>query len=91
MAIVAATAMAWTATAEAGCVNKAAIATAPTESQAKWFAMETIVQQVSWGLWPAWVATGKIPGHVVKKRSYKCGKGDLGVKCKATARICTAS
>ncbi len=80
--------MLWTATAEAACVRKAAVATAPTESQAKWFAMETIVQQISWGLWPGWVATGQLPGYKVQKRKYTCSKADFGVKCNATATIC---
>ena len=49
--------MAAASSAQAACVTKAAEATAGSESGAKWFVMETIVQQVSWGLWPGWVAT----------------------------------
>ena len=88
-AAVAAMPLVWSAGAEAGCVTKAAIATAPTKAQAQWFAMETIVQQVSWGLWPGWVATGEIAGHVVKRKKYSCKADGVGTTCKATAKICT--
>lgn len=76
------------AAAEASCVKKAARATAGSESSAKWFAMETIVQQVSWGLWPGWVVTGELPGYTVKKKFYKCKPEGSLYNCFAQATIC---
>ncbi|GAG30928.1 unnamed protein product, partial [marine sediment metagenome] len=35
--------------AQAKCLKKAAIATAENEKSAKWYALETMVQAVSWG------------------------------------------
>lgn len=71
----------------AKCVKKAAIATSNTEASAKWFAMETMVQAVSWGLWPGFVATGKVEGYTIRNQSYKCsGKGS--VTCRGQATFC---
>lgn len=75
--------------AQAGCVKKAAEATASTKSSAKWFVMETIVQQVGWEYWPGWLANGKIAGHRVKRKHYKCKKGGWGYTCYGQATICT--
>lgn len=75
--------------ASAGCVSKSATATAPTQDSAKWFAMETMVQAVSWGLWPGWVATGDVAGYKVSKEKYKCSTGIDGVTCISWARFCT--
>ncbi|MGH1417363.1 MAG: hypothetical protein ACRBCJ_00725 [Hyphomicrobiaceae bacterium] len=80
----------WSASAHAACMNKAAKASAFSESQAKWFAMETIVQQVDWGIWPVWVASGKTPGYSIKKVRYECAPGGFGSECTARARICPA-
>ena len=82
-------ALASTGPVRAGCVTKAAQATAGTEASAKWFAMETIVQQISWGLWPGWVASGKIAGHSVRNRKARCSSSGLGSTCKVQATICT--
>ncbi len=81
----------WSASAQAACMNKAAKASSFSESQAKWFAMETIVQQVDWGIWPTWVATGKTPGYAIKKVSYDCTPGGFGTECTARARVCSAN
>lgn len=75
--------------ASAACVSKSAQATSPTEGSAKWFAMETMVQAVSWGLWPGWVATGEVAGYSVKKETYKCKSGGDGVTCISWATFCT--
>ena len=74
--------------AQAACVKKAAKATAATEKSAKWFVMETIVQQISWGLWPGWVANGKTPGYKVSGEFYKCNKSPGGVTCYGQATFC---
>lgn len=78
-------------TALAECVTKGAKATAGSESSAKWFVMETIVQQVSWGLWPGWVATGEVSGHTVKNERYKCESKGGSVTCIGQATICKKS
>ena len=75
--------------ANAACVSKSAKATAPTQSSAKWFAMETMVQAVSWGLWPGWVATGQVAGYNVTKERYKCSQGSGGYTCISWATFCT--
>lgn len=74
--------------AAAACVDKSAQATSPTEASAKWFAMETMVQAVSWGLWPGWVATGQVAGYDVKKERYKCKADGGGYTCISWATFC---
>ncbi|MEQ1698212.1 MAG: hypothetical protein ABL901_20470 [Hyphomicrobiaceae bacterium] len=78
-----------TTTASAGnaCVTKYAKATSPTESQAKWFALETTVQAVSWGLWPGYVATSKVEGYKVADK-YKCAPDGGQVTCHVAATFC---
>ena len=75
-------------TAHAGCVTKAAQATAGTEQSAKWFALETMVQSVSWGLWPSFVATGDVPGYTVKNKKYRCTSSGVSVTCRGQATFC---
>lgn len=77
--------------AQADCVRKGAQATAGTESQAKWFALETMVQSVSWGLWPSFVANGSTPGYKITQQRYKCTKGGFGVTCRGSATFCKTS
>ena len=73
--------------AQAKCLKKAAVATSGSEESAKWFALETMVQSVSWGLWPSFVANGSTPGWKITKQRYKCeGKG--AVTCKGQATFC---
>ena len=74
--------------AKAACLKKGAKATASTEKSAKWFVMETIVQQISWGMWPGWVANGTTPGYKVSGVLYKCKKGGGGVTCIGQATFC---
>lgn len=69
------------------CVTKYAKATAPSESSAKWFALETTVQAVSWGLWPGYVATSKVEGYNVADK-YKCGPDGGQVTCHVAATFC---
>ncbi len=76
-------------TANAGCVNKGAVATAGSDKDAKWFAMETMVQGVSWGLWPGWLSTGKVAGYSVKNERYKCAPEGGQVTCHGRATFCT--
>jgi hypothetical protein len=75
--------------AAAGCVNKGAVATAGSTKDAKWFAMETMVQGVSWSLWPGWLSTGKVEGYTVKNERYKCGPDGGQVTCHSRATFCT--
>lgn len=72
----------------AKCEKKSAQATSGTESSAKWFAMETMVQAVSWGLWPGWVATGEVAGYKVTKEKYKCTPDSSGYTCISWATFC---
>ena len=58
------------ADAKAQCVTKAAEATSGTAESAKWFALETMVQAVSWGLWPGFVATGQVAGYKIKSQKF---------------------
>lgn len=85
-----ATAMTMSATAAtAGCVNKGAVATAGSAESAKWYAMETMVQSVSWGLWPGFLANGKVEGYVVKNERYRCNPDGGQVTCHGRATFCT--
>lgn len=74
--------------AQAACVTKSAVATSGSASSAKWFALETMVQSVSWGLWPGFVATGNVAGYRISKQRYKCSPDSFGVKCHGTATFC---
>ena len=70
------------------CVSKAAEATSGTESSAKWFVMETMVQSVSWSLWPAFLQDGSVPGYKVSKQKYRCTKDGGSVTCYGEATFC---
>lgn len=72
----------------ADCVTKAAIATSGSEESAKWYAKETMVQSVSWSLWPAYLADGSVPGYRVKHEFYKCTKDGGSVTCHGQATFC---
>ena len=69
------------------CVTKSAVATSGTADQAKWFALETTVQAVSWGLWPGFVSTNKVEGYNVSDR-YSCKPDGGQVTCHVTATFC---
>ena len=82
--------------ANAGCVNKAAVATADGEKNTKWYVMETMVQAVSWGLWPGFVAANpeytrnwKVAGHKVSNDKYQCKSDGGQVTCRGSATFCT--
>ena len=81
--------VAFSGSAYAGCVKKSATATSATKSSAKWFAMETMVQGVSWGLWPGWVASGVVAGYDVKNERYDCKPDGGSVTCISWATFCT--
>ena len=72
----------------ADCVTKAAIATSGSEDSAKWYAKETMVQGVSWSLWPAYLSDGSVPGYKVKNEFYKCTKDGGSVTCHGQATFC---
>lgn len=92
LALVVAGALAATAsTAQAGCVTKAAQATAATEKSAKWYALETMVQAVSWSLWPSFLATGKVPGYAIRNQRYKCRPAGAMVTCRGQATFCKSA
>lgn len=74
--------------ASAGCVNKGAVATAGSADSAKWFALETMVQSVSWGLWPGFLANGKVEGYTVKNERYRCNPDGGQVTCHGRATFC---
>lgn len=75
--------------ATAGCVTKGAVATSGSADSAKWFALETMVQAVSWGLWPGFVATNKVEGYTVKDEKYNCKPDGGQVTCRGRATFCT--
>lgn len=75
--------------ASAGCVSKAAVATAGSAESAKWYALETMVQAVSWGLWPGFVATNKVEGYNVVNEHYNCKPDGGQVTCHGRASFCT--
>lgn len=74
--------------AQAKCLNKAAVATSSDEKSAKWFALETMVQAVSWGIWPAFVADGSTPGYRITRQKYRCEKEGAAVTCRGQATFC---
>jgi len=75
-------------TAQAECLNKAAVATAGSEKDAKWYVLETMVQSVSWGLWPSFLADGTTPGWRIAKQHYRCKAEGVGVTCRGQATFC---
>ena len=75
-------------TAQAQCLKKAAVATSGDEKSAKWFALETMVQSVSWGIWPAFVANGSTPGYRIASQKYSCKNTGVGVTCQGRATFC---
>jgi hypothetical protein len=74
--------------ANAGCMTKAAVATSTSADSARWFAMETMVQNVSWGLWPGFVATGDVAGYKVVNKRYSCSPAGGMVTCHGRATFC---
>ncbi|MBA2126435.1 hypothetical protein DLM45_09410 [Hyphomicrobium methylovorum] len=74
--------------ANAACVTKGAVATSGSADSAKWFAMETMVQSVSWGLWPGFLANGKVEGYRVSNKQYRCKPDGGSVTCHGRATFC---
>ena len=74
--------------AQAQCVTKGAKATAGSADSAKWYVMETMVQAVSWGLWPGWLSNGKVAGYSVKNEKYDCKPDGGQVTCRGRASFC---
>jgi hypothetical protein len=72
----------------AQCVTKGAVATAESEKSAKWYALETMVQSVSWGLWPGFLANGKVEGYQIKGERYSCTSEGAGSTCRGRATFC---
>ncbi|HML27366.1 MAG TPA: hypothetical protein PKE16_00725 [Hyphomicrobium sp.] len=74
--------------ANAGCVTKGAVATSTSADSARWFAMETMVQNVSWGLWPGFLANGQVEGYKVVNKKYSCSPNGGMVTCHSRATFC---
>jgi hypothetical protein len=72
----------------ASCTTKAAVATSSSAESARWFALETMVQHVSWGLWPGFVATGNVEGYRVMNKRYNCRPDGGMVTCHGRATFC---
>ena len=72
----------------AECVTKGANATAGSAESAKWYVLETMVQAVSWGLWPSYVANGSVPGYTITSQKYQCKPEGGAVFCRGTATFC---
>jgi hypothetical protein len=76
------------ASANAGCVTKGAVATSTSAESAKWYALETMVQSVSWGLWPGFLANGQVEGYKVINKKYRCSPSGGMVTCHGRATFC---
>ena len=74
--------------AQAECVTKGAVATSDSAKSAKWFALETMVQAVSWGLWPGFLANGKVEGYNIRNERYSCKPDGGSVTCRGQATFC---
>ncbi len=74
--------------ANAACTTKGAVATSTSADSAKWFALETMVQNVSWGLWPGFVANGQVEGYKVINKRYSCSPSGGMVTCHGRATFC---
>jgi hypothetical protein len=72
---------------QAECVKKGAVATASSEEWAKWYALETTVQALSWGLWPGFLSNGKVEGYSVDDK-YSCKPDGGQVTCRAAVTFC---
>ena len=77
-----------TGAANAGCVTKGAVATSTSADSAKWYALETMVQSVSWGLWPGFLANGQVEGYKVINKRYKCSPDGGMVTCHGSETFC---
>lgn len=93
----AASALFTAAGAQAECVSKGANATAGDEAAAKWYVMETMVQAVSWGLWPGFLAANpqhtknyKVAGYKISNEVYTCKSQGGQVFCRGRATFCKA-
>jgi hypothetical protein len=76
------------AAAQAECVTKGAVANAGSADSAKWYALETMVQAVSWGLWPGFLANNKVEGYNVINEKYSCKPDGGQVTCRGRATFC---
>jgi hypothetical protein len=74
--------------ASAGCITKGAVATSTSADSAKWYALETMVQSVSWGLWPGFLANGQVEGYKVLNKQYRCKPDGGMVTCHGRATFC---
>lgn len=81
--------------AQAQCVTKGANATAGSADSAKWYVMETMVQSVSWGLWPGFLSANpqhtsnyKVEGYRITNEKYDCKPQGGQVFCRGRATFC---
>jgi hypothetical protein len=77
------------------CITKGARATAGSADSAKWYVMETMVQSVSWGLWPGFLAANqshtanyKVAGYRITGERYQCQPAGGQVTCRGRATFC---
>jgi hypothetical protein len=75
------------ASAAGACITKSAEATSGSADSAKWFAIETMVQGISWSLWPGYVANSKVEGYTISNQQFKC-TGTGSVTCRGNATFC---
>lgn len=91
-AIGAAACMAFAATAQAQCVNKAGEGTGGSKDSAMFQAWEIILQTSDIGGWMSWMATsqkvGVAPGFKVSNLKSSCKPGGMGQTCVVQARLC---
>jgi hypothetical protein len=80
--------IAMASSASAACVTKGAVATSDSAKSAKWYALETMVQAVSWSLWPGFLSNNKVEGYNVVNEKYKCTPDGGSVTCRGQATFC---
>jgi hypothetical protein len=75
------------ASAAGACITKSAEATSGSADSAKWFAIETMVQGISWSLWPGYVSNSKVEGYTITNQQFQCS-GTGSVTCRGNATFC---
>jgi hypothetical protein len=70
------------------CITKSAEATSGSAESAKWFAIETMVQGISWSLWPGYVANSKVEGYSISNQKFNCKPAAGGTYCVGSATFC---
>ncbi|MEZ5817565.1 MAG: hypothetical protein R3D44_10815 [Hyphomicrobiaceae bacterium] len=93
-AIAAASFMALSGAASAGCVDKGGRGTGSSIPDAKFQAWEAVLQATDWGMWASWMASGAkvgraASGYKVSHYRERCGNGGaMGKECIIRAKLC---